>query len=307
VPLCDVVVDNFRPGVMGRFGLDATTLLEQFPALVVASSSAHGGTGPDATRAGLASIFSASGGLGEQTGYADGPPTDVGESTDYRSGNLLAVGILAALVHRHNTGRGQSVDVSSVEAVAALAPDALLAHAVGAAPPGRMGNRHPLCAPHNVYASADGEWLSIAITTDAEWGTLAALIGKPEWKQAYPTARDRKRSEDAIDAAVASWVSTRPVHDAFLALQQHGVPAAPSFTANQLAEDPHLAARGVFVDVDHPVIGTQRVMRAPWIMSETPCTIERHGPILGQDNDYVLEELLGLTTDAVEARSDAFR
>jgi len=156
-----------------------------------------------------------------------------------------------------------------------------------------------------VYAGADSEWLSIAVMTDAEWRALAAVIGAPDWIDAYRTATQRKDAEDTIDAAVARWVSERPVLDAFLTLQEHGVPASPSFSTEQLAKDPHLAARHAFVDVDHPVIGTQRVMRAPWIMSRTTCSIERHGPLLGQDNDYVLTELLGLSRDAAAGFAEA--
>ncbi len=133
VDWADVVVDNFRPGVMARFGLDAEALLERRPELLVVSSSANGSTGPDALAAGLASIFGATGGLSEQTGYLDGPPTEIGESTDYRSANALAVAILAALLHRARTGQGQHVDLASREVVAASSPDALLAHQLGVA------------------------------------------------------------------------------------------------------------------------------------------------------------------------------
>ena len=122
----DVVIDNFRPGVMRRFGLDAPTLLAKRPELIVASSSANGATGPEAMAAGLASIFGATGGLSEQTGYVDGPPTEIGESTDCRSGSALVVGVLAAVLHRARTGEGQHVDLASREVVVASTPDALL-------------------------------------------------------------------------------------------------------------------------------------------------------------------------------------
>ena len=148
VDWADVVVDNFRPGVMDRFGLGAAALLERRPDVLVVSSSANGSTGPDARAAGLASIFGATGGMSEQTGYVDGPPTEIGESTDYRSANAMAVAILAALLHRARTGQGQHIDLASREVVVASAPDALLARPARC----RLGHPHRERAPRDVPA-----------------------------------------------------------------------------------------------------------------------------------------------------------
>ena len=197
----DVVVDNFRPGVMTRFGLDAETLLAQRPELIVASSSANGATGPDAMAAGLASIFGATGGLSEQTGYADGPPTEIGESTDYRSGSALAVAMLAALLHRARTGEGQHVDLASREVVAASSPDALLAEQLGVAVADpRSATRHREFAPHDVYpAAGEDDWVAIAVGDESEWAGLCARARprRAGWTR-YPTADDppRARSRD---------------------------------------------------------------------------------------------------------------
>jgi benzylsuccinate CoA-transferase BbsF subunit len=204
----DVVVDNFRPGVMGRFGLDAASLLARHPRLVVASSSANGSTGPDASGAGLASIFGATGGLSEQTGYPDGPPTEVGESTDYRSANALAVAILAALLHRVRSGEGQSIDLSSREVVAATAPDSLLAHLLGTPWDPRIGNGHRSMSPHGVYrAAGEDEWVAVAVDTHQQWSALCQLLERPEWIDAYPSAEDRRADLGVIDAAIGAWAS----------------------------------------------------------------------------------------------------
>ena len=297
-PLCDVVVDNFRPGVMKRFGFGADALLAEFPSMIVASSSGNGADGPEALYAGLASIFAAMGGVSEQTGYPDGPPTLIGESPDYRSGNLFALAIIAALIHRARTGLGQSIDLSSREVMTILAPDAFLAHTLGATPIGRLGNRHPVMAPHSVYpcAGAD-EWVSVAVATDDEWRALCSVLGRDEWTGVYPDASTRKAAEETIDSAIAAWTRQRSAYDAFATLQAAGVASAPSFTNADLVEDPHLGARGVFVDVEHPDLGKQRVPGAPWFLSGWDCPVWRHGPLLGQDNDYVLGELLGLPAD----------
>ena len=292
----DVVVDNFRPGVMDRFGLDAASLLERRPDLVVASSSANGSTGPDAMAAGLASVFGATGGLGEQTGYPDGPPCEIGESTDYRSANALAVGILAALLHRARTGEGQYVDLASREVVVASSPDALLAHQLGVSWEIRVGNRHRELAPHDVYPGAgEDDWVAVAVGDDAEWAALCKVLGRPAWENEHPTAAARRAAADLIDEAVASWTRRRSSREAFEALQAAGIPAMAVLTNEALAADPHLAARGTLVDVEHPVIGRTRVMRAPWRFSDLDCGIHRHGPLMGQDNEHVLGTLLGLS------------
>ena len=160
---------------MARFGLDAASLLAKRPELVVASSSANGSTGPEAMAAGLASIFGATGGLSEQTGYADGPPTEIGESTDYRSGNALAVAVLAALLHRARTGEGQHIDLASREVVAASAPDALLAEQLGVPWTIRVGNGHREHAPHGVYpAAGEDDWVAVAVTRRRTSGPRSA-------------------------------------------------------------------------------------------------------------------------------------
>jgi crotonobetainyl-CoA:carnitine CoA-transferase CaiB-like acyl-CoA transferase len=303
VPLCDMVVDNFRPGVMQRFGLGAKSLLEKYPRLIVASSSSNGSTGPESMTAGLAGIFSAGGGLSAQVGYPDGPPSEIGVSMDYRSANAFAIALLAALIYRDRTGQGQSIDLSSTEVAVAAAPNPVLAHLFGLPVPGRLGNRHAQHAPHNVYRAA-GEltWISIAVTTDEEWRALCALIGNPELATRYPNALARKANEDLIDGEIEQWTLRLEAQAAFLLLQEHGIPSAPCYSNKDLASDPHLAARGVFTDVEHPVIGTHRVMRAPWHFADgTMCAIRRHGPLIGQDNDYILRELLGLSASECAA------
>jgi crotonobetainyl-CoA:carnitine CoA-transferase CaiB-like acyl-CoA transferase len=291
----DVVVDNFRPGVMTRFGLDADTLRARRPELIVASSSANGSTGPDALAAGLASIFSATGGLSEQTGYVDGPPTEIGESTDYRSGNALAVAILAALLHRARTGEGQHVDLASREVVAASSPDALLAHELGVPWEIRVGNAHREMAPHGVYpADGDDDWVAIAVGDELEWASLCAVLGRPDWVSRYPSAESRRATRADIEAAIEGWTRKRSSRTAFETLQAAGVPAMAVMTNEALASDPHLDARGVFADVEHPELGRTRVMRPPWVFSRLDIEL-RPGPLLGQDNDHVLETILGMS------------
>jgi benzylsuccinate CoA-transferase BbsF subunit len=302
------VVDNFRPRVMARYGLDAASLLAERPALIVASSSANGATGPEAAGAGLASVFGATGGLGEQTGYPDGPPSEVGESTDYRSANAFAIAILAAIIHRQRTGEGQAIDLASREVVIATAPDALLAHLTGAEWQLRLGNEHRRFSPHSVYPClGTDEWIAIAVRDEREWAALCQILEQPYWESAFSSPEIRAGQKEKIDGVIAAWSSRMTAQEAFQLLQTGGIPSAPSFTNKQLASDPHLAARKVFVAVDHPEIGRHLVMRAPWIMSATDCSIERHGPLLGQDNRYVLETILDIPVDEHAQFVEVFR
>ena len=271
----DVVVDNFRPGVMGRFGLGPAELLDRHPHLIVASSSANGSTGPESMAAGLASIFAAAGGFSEQTGYPDGPPSQLTDPMDYRAGAAFTVGILAALMDRARTGRGQHIDFSSREVFAAGAPDALLAHVTGVPWQPRLGNSHRTMAPHDVYPCTEGGWLAIAVGDDEERDGLAGVIG-------------HAIEGHGSDGVVREWTATRTAHEAAAALWAAGVPASPVMSFAALAEDPHLAARQVFIEVEHPTLGRQRVMRAPWLCAGWDSGVLRPGPLLAADNDEVL-------------------
>lgn len=212
----DVVIDDFRPGVMARFGLDAASLLPRRPDLVVVSSSANGSTGPEAMAAGLAGIFGATGGLADQTGYADGPPTEIGESTDYRSGSALAVAVLAALLYRARTGQGQHVDLASREVVAGSAPDALLAEQLGVPWPPRVGNGHREHAPHDVYPGrTHDDWVAVAVVDQDSWTSLCTALEREDWVQRYPTPASRAAAGADIDDAIRRWTRRLTARAAF--------------------------------------------------------------------------------------------
>jgi benzylsuccinate CoA-transferase BbsF subunit len=285
---CDIVVDNFRPGVMERLGLGGAALLTEHPHLIVASSSANGSTGPDAMAAGLASIFAASGGLSVQTGYPDGPPTEVGDPMDYRSGTALAVAIVSGLLQRCRTGLGQCIDHSSREVVLASSPDALLAGSLGVEWPLRAGNSHRTMVPHGVYRCAGDGWVALAVGDGDEWLGLCRALDQADWIERFPTNEQRRRAEPELEDAIERWSAVRSADEAAEALRAHGVPSEPVMTFAALAEDPHLAARRALVDVVHPELGSQRVMRAPWRFLQREDTSLRPGPRLGADNDLIL-------------------
>jgi crotonobetainyl-CoA:carnitine CoA-transferase CaiB-like acyl-CoA transferase len=203
---------------------------------------------------------------------------------DYRAGTAFTIGILAALWDRDRTGRGQHVDFSSREVFAAGAPDALLAHLTGVPWQPRLGNRHRVMAPHDVYPSADGGWLAIAVSGDQEGEALRNVVGSVD-------------EGAAGDQAIRAWSASRRAPDAAATLRAAGVPASPVMSFADLATDPHLVARQVFLEVDHPVLGKQRVMRAPWLFSHWDGAVHRPGPPLGAHNDEVLGAIRRIPVD----------
>ncbi len=284
----DVVVDNFRPGVMDRLGLGPADLLASHPHMVVASSSANGATGPEAKGGGLASIFAASGGLSGQTGYPDGPPTEVGDPMDYRSGTALAAAIVAALLHRSMTGEGQHVDVSSREVTIASSPAAVLAHGAGESPEPRLGNRDRSMSPHDVYPCLEAGWVAVSVRHAADWVGLCRILERPEWGDPMTEVSARAARREEIDAAISEWSAGLTAHEAAGRLIAAGIPAAPVMSFADVAQDAHLEARHAFVDIEHPVLGSQRVMGAPWHLSDGPQEVRRAAPLLGADTAALL-------------------
>jgi benzylsuccinate CoA-transferase BbsF subunit len=171
----------------------------------------------------------------------------------------------------------------------------------GAAPP-RNGNRIANMAPHGVFmAAGEDRWLSIAIATDDEWRTLCDVMERPDLAEdpRFRTLADRKANEDDLETEIMSWTLTQDPLEATERLQAAGIAAAPPLKNSELAEDPHLAGRNFWVEKEHPEVGVRMHAGIPWRMSDTPCEVRRAAPVLGQDNDYVYGELLGLSNDQI--------
>jgi crotonobetainyl-CoA:carnitine CoA-transferase CaiB-like acyl-CoA transferase len=309
LPKSDIVVSNFRPGIMERYGWDGPSLVQRLPHLVVAESSAYGAFGPEALAAGFAMTFAATGGIDDQTGYPDGPPTQLGFSPDFRSGAAFALGILVALLYRERTGHGQVVDFSSRESVVSFSPDALIRRAFGLPKVDRLGNRHPRMAPHNVYpALGQGRWISIAVTNDTEWAALCEVLGHAQWLSRFPTEELRKANEVEIDKGISAWTAELDAFEAFDLLQSRGIPAAPSFWNDDIVDSPHLRERRMFVTLEHAELGEVQILRAPWIFDGQPAREMRTaGPLLGEAGGYVLEEVLQVTPEERSRLGEALR
>jgi crotonobetainyl-CoA:carnitine CoA-transferase CaiB-like acyl-CoA transferase len=305
VKISDIAAESFRPGVIGRLGLGYDVLSNLKPAIIMLCVSSSGQSGPDAHFAGYAPLFGAWGGLGEMTGYSDGPPVEMRHVMDHTVGMNSAVAVMAALHNRRRTGKGSLVDVSAREVASSLLGEALLLAAAGQAPH-RIGNAHEIMAPHGVYPSAgEDRWISIAVANDAEWQTLATLIGL-DTDSRFATAQLRRTNGAALDAIVSRWTATQEANAAAETLQAAGIAAHASWTTPEIAADPHLRARRAIVDVAEPDGKQRAAVGVPMRMSKgAEIGIERGTPRLGEHEDYVYGDLLGMSREERSALEEA--
>jgi crotonobetainyl-CoA:carnitine CoA-transferase CaiB-like acyl-CoA transferase len=297
VAKCDVVLQNMRPGVLDRLGLGYDDLRAVRPNLIMLSSSAVGATGPEGNYAGYAPTFACLSGITSISGHPDLPPISLSGSVDLRVGTASAFAVMAALNHRQRTGDGQNIDLSSTEVMSAMMGHAFLDYQLSGHVPERMGNRDDWMAPHGCYrcdgGSEDGDRVTIAVATEDQWRAMRQLIADPELDGShFATAESRKKNEDRLDERLERWTRERSAGDVVASLQAAGIAAARVQSGASLARDEHVAAREVFVPIEHPLLGKLRSVRPPWRMEGAQ--ISEPGPLLGQHNDYVLGKILGL-------------
>jgi benzylsuccinate CoA-transferase BbsF subunit len=308
VALSDVVIENMRPGVMERLGLGYRALAQVKPDIIMASISGWGSAGPLREYTAYAPCFASFSGIGHLTGYADEEPNTGTSSNDARSGTAAAFAVLMALVLRQRTGQGQYIDLSSCEALNTLIGDRMMQFMMSGESPVRSGNDAAGMAPHNCYrCKGDDKWISIAVATHGEWQSLLTAMGRPPSLDdaVYATSRGRRQNRQSLDALIEEWTRRHDAVALMEQLQRHGVAAVPSFNAEELFTNPHLLERGAISETRHPVLGIRRAIAPPWKMSATPPRITRTAPLLGEDNQYVLNGLLGLSEDDVQQLAEA--
>jgi crotonobetainyl-CoA:carnitine CoA-transferase CaiB-like acyl-CoA transferase len=307
VAKADVLVENFAVGVMDRLGLGWEVLHKVNPRLVYGGSSGFGLDGPYRDLAAMDVTIQAMSGIMNSTGQPDGPPTKAGAAVcDFLAGIHLCAGILGALVQRERTGEGQRVEVAMHEAAVIALASALGAVMDGDANvPQRTGNRHPALAmaPYNTYPCTDGH---VAIFTSAErhWHSMCEMLGRPDLATdpEFSTTPGRAKHMAEIDDIVSAWTITRSKAEVMRVLNEAHVPCAPVKTAREVSRDPHLEARGFWVDVDHPRRGRTRVPISPIrLHAGGKGEIRSPAPTLGQHTEKVLAELLGLKAEELAA------
>ena len=298
LPHVDVLVENYAGGTLAAWGLAPAALVAAHPRLIVASLSGFGQTGPWAPRPSYDIVAQAAGGFMSITGFPETPPTRGGGSLgDYVAGLFGAIGILAALAARARTGRGQAVDVSSQDAMFSLLDNWPTVHAATGRLPGRVGNRHLATAPYDAHRARDG-WVVIAVATNRIFRRLAAAIGRPELGDdpRFRGASGRLERSAEINGIVGEWVGARTVDEVMAILGPDGakVPCSPVYGVDDLVRHPHLVAREMIARLPHPTLGELVVPGVVPKLSDTPGTIARLGPELGEHNGEIYGALLGL-------------
>jgi benzylsuccinate CoA-transferase BbsF subunit len=307
VQISDVASQNMRPGAMDKIGLGYEALKEVKPDIIMLSSSSFGAEGPLRRYGGYAPSFAAYSGLTHLTGYNDGPPNPMTGSTDLMSATTGAFAIIAALNHRQNTGQGQHIDLSSVESLAVLTGDALMDCIMNGRVRSRRGNQDDMMAPHNCYrCRGDDRWVSIAVSTEEEWQAFCQAMGNPDWTRddKFSNARGRWQNQEELDRLVTEWTLSHTHFEVTEMLQKAGIAAFPSLSNQEIFSDPHFKERKLAVEVEHPVMGKQVVLGAPWKLSETPAEVIKASPTMGENNEYVFGELLGLSSNEIKRLMD---
>ncbi len=301
----DVVFDNFAAGVMARNGLDYESLRAAKPDIIALSMAMAGQSGPLRHLRGFATIATGFAGLEALVGYPDTGPSGLQllGIGDVNAAIQAVIAVLAALWHRENTGVGQFIDLSQIEAAAALVAEPLCEFQVRGEPPARRGNRHPHMAPHGIYPAAGKEqWIAIAVGSDAEWRALVEAMGKPEWAcsetLAHAPARCARAGE--IDARLAEWTAGFPRDLLAERLQRAGVAAAPVLGIEEVLAHPHFRARGLWDETESFEGRKSLVCRTPWQFSASAAGPAGPSPRVGEHTEAVLGELLKLCPAEVQ-------
>ena len=296
----DVVIENFRPGAMEKWGLSYESLAAENPKLVMARVSGFGQTGPYSQRAGYGLIGEAMGGLRYVTGEPDRPPARAGISIGDSLAAMHAVmGIMMALHHRERTGRGQVIDAALYESVLAVMENLVTEYDLTGYVRERSGSILPGIAPSNAYPCANGEMILIGGNGDNVYARLTEAMGRPELKTdpKFVDHASRGKNQAELDAIIAEWTSGWALSDLLKLLEEKGIPASRVFRAPDMLEDPQFAAREAIVETEHPVFGRIKMQNAFPKLSATPGRVRWPGPALGEHTEAVLRERAGCSDE----------
>jgi len=302
----DVIVENFRPGTLEKWNLGYDVLRERNRGIILVRVSGYGQTGPDAGKAGYASVAEAASGLRHMNGFPGGPPPRLALSLgDSLAGMFAAQGALAALYRRSVTGEGQVVDTALTESCLAIQESTIPDYDIGGVVRGPSGTRLEGIAPSNIYQSANGSWVVIAANQDTVFRRLCQAMDRPELAtdERFVDHLARGRNQDELDKVIGDWAAQREPHDIIATLSEAGVISGPINTVAEVVEDPQLQARNMIAD--HWDERVQRNVKGPGVvpvLSGTPGTIRNGGSARpGQDNDDVYSRLLGLDATQLAA------
>ncbi|CAJ1507191.1 CaiB/BaiF CoA transferase family protein [[Mycobacterium] burgundiense] len=305
----DIIVENFRPGTLEKWNLGYDVLSERNPGIILVRISGYGQTGPEAHKAGYASVAEAASGLRHMNGFPGGPPPRLALSLgDSLAGMFAAQGALAALYRRTVTGTGQVVDAALTESCLAIQESTIPDYDVGGVVRGPSGTRLEGIAPSNIYRSSDGSWVVIAANQDTVFRRLCDAMGQPELAtdDRFVNHVARGRNQDELDKIIGEWAGLRTPTDIIDTLSKAGVISGPINTVAEVVADPQLNARGMIADHFDERIG--RNVKGPGVvpvLSESPGTIRSAGSARpGQHNDEIYRGLLGRSAEELEQLRD---
>jgi CoA:oxalate CoA-transferase len=302
LPEIDVLVENFRPGIMKKMGLDYESVKELNPRLVYISISGFGHTGPYSEKPAFDMVAQATGGTVSITGEPGRPPVRVGFSIGDMGATLFAVSAgLAALYEREKSGRGQHIDVAMLDCQVALCENACARYFATGKVPRPIGTRHPIVTPFQVFPTQTDDMVVITFRDD-EWENLCHVIGREEWAEdeRFKTGADRTANHAALEPLLKEVFRTKP-RDEWLALfERAGIVSSPVNTIAQALEDPQVQQREMVRTVDHKRLGTLQVVGTPMKFSRTPCCIERAAPDVGEHTAEILGERLKRTREEMD-------
>jgi crotonobetainyl-CoA:carnitine CoA-transferase CaiB-like acyl-CoA transferase len=303
----DILIENFKLGGLRQYGLDYDSLREMNPGLIYCSITGFGQTGPYAARAGYDFLIQGMGGLMSLTGHPDGAPDagplKVGVAlTDVMTGLYASNAILAALAHRERSGQGQYIDLALLDVQIACLANQAASYLVGGVVPGRMGNAHPAIVPYQDFPTADGHMI-IAVGNDGQFANLCRVLERPEWAAdaRYASNPQRVRHRDELVEQIRTVTTGRDTGAWVALMEAAGVPCGPINTLDRVFADPQVQARGLHIDLPHPLAGSVPLVANPIRMSATPVQYRSAPPTLGQHTDEVLAAWLDLAPPELAA------
>ena len=300
----DIVLENYTPRVMRKWGLQYDELKKVRPSLIMLSNTGYGATGPWSAFPSQGTTLEATMGITFYTGYPDDKPWKVGQSyPDFIALWAGLTALYAAIEHRRKTGAGQWIDVGMYQLGAAMIPEPLLQKQLDGSDTTRIGNEHPEHVPSNLYrASGDDQWIALTVETDTQWATLAALMGQPELAEdaRFASAAARRMHRDLVNELVSDWTARHPVRPLMELLQFRGIASGPVFNSRDLLVNEHLQQRDFYEKVTHPEpVGERRIIGRPYKLRFRDAHIKGPAPRFGDGNLHVLRDLLGLDEEKI--------
>jgi len=302
VKWADIIGESMRVGSVAKLGLDYQSCQKINPDVIYFSANLQGQDGPHANYTGFGSQIAALAGFWEVAGFPDKEPIGTEAYTDYIAPWYLLTTVIAALDYRHRTGKGVHIDLSQLEAGITFLGPAILDFTVNKRIAHRVGNKHPYAAPHGAYPClGDDRWIAIAVFNDMEWKALCEALNKPSYIQdpKFATVLRRKENEEELDDLISQWTCGLAVEETMTVLQQAGVSAGIVASAQDLFADPQLRHRQHFRILNHAAIGPHSYHSPAYRLSKTPCELRKAAPCLGEDNLYVLRDILGYSEDDI--------